>query len=128
MISIITPVYNGDRFIEKCINAVINQNCHDVEHIIIDGGSTDRTVDIIKEYADRSSHIRWISEKDRGQSDAMNKGIQMAKGEIICFLNVDDFYEPNVLNQVVELFIKLPDPSFVVGNCNVLNDDDVCYR
>lgn len=123
MISVITPVYNGKKFIEACIKVVIEQNCPDVEHIIFDGGSTDGTVDIIKQYAEKYSHIRWISEKDKGQSDAMNKAIAMAKGEILAILNVDDYYEPNVLNRVSELFKTLPNPSLLVGNCNIWNDD-----
>jgi glycosyltransferase involved in cell wall biosynthesis len=117
MLSIITPVYNGIQFIESCIQVVINQDCLSVEHIIIDGGSTDQTVEIIKSYADQYPHIRWVSEPDRGQSDAMNKGIQMAKGNILAILNVDDYYEPNVLNQVLEIFKSLPEPSLLVGNC-----------
>ncbi len=121
MISIITPVYNGQRFIESCIRVVIDQKCVSAEHVIVDGGSTDGTVDMIRRYASDHPHIRWVSEKDRGQSDAMNKGIAIARGEIIGFLNVDDFYEPGVLNRVVELFAELPDPSLVVGNCNVWN-------
>lgn len=123
MISIITPVYNGDRFIESCIKNVIEQNCSDVEHIIVDGGSTDRTLKIIKRYASRYPHIRWFSGKDRGQSDAMNKGVAAAKGTILSFLNVDDFYEPNTLNRVLELFKDLPEPSLLVGNCNVWGDE-----
>ena len=82
MLSIITPVYNGERFIEGCIENVISQNCMDCEHLIIDGGSIDRTITIIKKYAAKYSHIRWISEQDRGQSDAMNKGIKMKGREI----------------------------------------------
>lgn len=123
MISVITPVYNGERFIESCIKVVIDQACPNVEHIIIDGGSTDRTVEIIKQYAQNYSHIQWFSEKDKGQSDAMNKGIAMAKGEIIGILNVDDFYEPNVINRVSEIFKTLPEPSLLVGNCNLWNDE-----
>lgn len=124
MISIITPVYNGEKYIEACIKVIIDQNCPDVEHIIVDGASTDKTVDIIKLYADIYPHIRWISEKDKGQSDAMNKGIAMAKGEIISFLNVDDFYQPNVLNRALEIFPSLPVPSILVGNCNLWDDKD----
>lgn len=75
MLSIITPVFNGKRFIEFCIKNVSEQNCPDAEHIIVDGGSTDGTVEIVKSYADKYPHIRWISKKDRGQSDAMNKGM-----------------------------------------------------
>jgi len=119
MISVITPVYNGEKFIESCIKVVIEQNCLDIEHIIIDGGSKDGTVEIIKKYAEEYPHIRWISEKDKGQSDAMNKGIAIAKGEILAILNVDDYYEPNVLNRIMEIFQTLPEPSLLVGNCNV---------
>ncbi|MDZ8184332.1 MAG: glycosyltransferase family 2 protein [Nostoc sp. ChiSLP02] len=124
MISIITPTYNSEKFIESCIQVVINQNCIDVEHIIVDGGSTDKTIDIIKLYANQYPHIRWISEKDRGQSDAMNKGIAMAKGAIISFLNVDDFYEANAISRIYELFKTLPEPSLIVGNCNILDSQD----
>lgn len=124
MISVITPVYNGERYIEICIKNVIEQNCSDMEHIIVDGGSSDRTVDTIKQYAEQYPHIRWISEKDKGQSDAMNKGIAMALAKVITFLNVDDFYEPNALSYVSEIFKELPEPSLLVGNCKVLGERD----
>ena len=124
MISIVTSVYNGEKFIESCIKNVIEQQCLNLEHVIIDGNSTDNTVEIIKKYADQYQHIQWISEKDKGQSDAMNKGIAMAKGEILSFLNVDDYYSTNVLNRIVEVFKSLPEPSLLVGNCNVLNDKE----
>ncbi|MCC6545472.1 MAG: glycosyltransferase [Nitrospirae bacterium] len=123
MLSIITPVFNGKRFIEFCIKNVIEQNCPDAEHIIVDGGSTDGTVEIIKRYAEKYPHIRWVSEKDRGQSDAMNKGIAMARGEILGFLNADDYYEPKVFDRIIEIFKTLPEPSLLVGNCNVWGDD-----
>lgn len=123
MVSIITPVFNGETFIESCITNVLGQNYPDVEHIIIDGGSTDSTVSIIKEYADKYHHIRWVSEKDHGQSDAMNKGIAMAEGEIVGILNVDDYYEPAALQRVTEIFKSLSEPSLLVGNCNVWDDD-----
>lgn len=122
MISIITPVYNGDKFIESCLKVVIAQNCSEMEHIIVDGGSQDQTVEIIKQYAEKYPHVRWLSEKDQGQSDAMNKGINLAKGDIIGILNVDDYYQPNVLNRISEIFQKLPQPSFLVGNCNIWDD------
>ncbi len=122
MISIVTPVHNGEKFIESCLQTVIAQHCNNLEHLLIDGGSTDNTVNIIKNYAQQYPHIRWISEPDRGQSDAMNKGIKLANGSIITFLNVDDYYEPNVLNQVSQLFKTLPEPSFIVGNCRIWDD------
>ena len=123
MLSIITPVFNGERFIESCIKVVIDQNCPNIEHIIIDGGSTDQTVEIVKQYACKYPHIHWISEKDNGQSDAMNKGIIIAKGEIIGILNVDDFYEQNVLNRALEILSNLQKPSLIVGNCNIWSDE-----
>jgi glycosyltransferase involved in cell wall biosynthesis len=122
-LSIITPVFNGKRFIEFCIKNVVEQHCPDVEHIIMDGGSTDGTIEIIKRYAAEYPHIRWASEKDKGQSDAMNKGIAIARGEILGYLNVDDYYEPNVLRRVVEIFKALPEPSLLVGNCNVWDNN-----
>ena len=122
MLSIITPVFNGETHIQTCISNIIAQNCPDMEHIIIDGGSADRTVEIVKTFAARYPHIRWVSEKDEGQSDAMNKGIQMAKGEIIGFLNADDFYEPETLNRILGIFQELPEPSLLVGNCNVWDE------
>jgi glycosyltransferase involved in cell wall biosynthesis len=123
MISVITPVYNGERFIGECIQVVIAQRHPNLEHIIVDGDSTDRTVEIIKQDASKYSHIRWISEKDRGQTDALNKGIAMARGDILAILNVDDYYEPGVLNRVSEIFSGMPDPSLIVGNCNIWDDD-----
>jgi glycosyltransferase involved in cell wall biosynthesis len=118
-LSIITPVYNGEKYIRSCINNVIEQRCPYVEHLIIDGKSTDNTLKIIKKYAKNYPHLRWVSEKDKGQSDAMNKGIRLAKADAISFLNVDDFYEPKVLNKVIKIFKKLPKNSFLVGNCKV---------
>jgi len=122
MLSIITPVYNSERFIAACIETVIGQQCSDLEHIMIDGGSTDRTVEIMQQYADRYPHIRWQSEPDRGQSEAMNKGIAMARGDVMGLLNVDDSYEPNVLNTIVDRFKTLPEPTLLVGNCNIWDD------
>lgn len=122
-ISVITPVYNGENFIESCIKNVIDQKCHNVEHIIVDGGSTDKTIEIIKTYTKNYSHIKWLSEKDHGQSDAMNKGISMVSGSIIGFLNVDDYYEPGTLNKILTIFKDLPESSMIIGNCNVWDDD-----
>jgi glycosyltransferase involved in cell wall biosynthesis len=123
MLSVITPVYNGKRFIDLCLKNVIDQKCPGVEHIIVDGGSTDGTVEVIHKFATEYSHIRWVSEKDHGQSEAMNKGVGMANGSIIGFLNVDDYYESDVLNWVIAQFAGLPVPSLLVGNCNVWGDD-----
>ena len=122
-ITIITPVYNGAKYINQCIENVIGQNCTEVEHLIMDGDSTDGTAEIVRKIAGIQPHIRLISEKDSGQSEAMNKGIVEAKGEIITFLNVDDYFEPNVLNRVLVVFNDLSSPSFVCGNLNIWNGD-----
>lgn len=126
-ISIITPCYNAAIFISVCIENVIEQSC-DCEHIIIDGGSTDGTQEIIAKYASKYPHIRWVSEKDSGQSDAMNKGIRMAKGEILSFLNADDYYQPGTLNRVLEIFKNVRSPAFVVGNCRIFNHSGKLIR
>lgn len=121
-LTVITPVYNSVQFIEACIQNVISQKCEEAEHLIIDGGSTDGTIEIITKYAAEYPHIRLISEPDKGQSDAMNKGIQNAKGEIIGFLNADDLYSIFTLKRIISLFYhKAPKFDFVVGNCRLLD-------
>ena len=127
-ISVITPVYNNVNYIRACMDSFIDQHCPDAEHVIVDGGSTDGTAGVIREYAARHPHIQWISQKDSGQSDAMNKGIRMARGPVISFLNVDDYYEPGVFNRVLPLFEGLPEPSLVVGHCNIWHDDGSLIR
>ena len=122
-ITIITPVYNGAKYIGQCIDNVISQKCSSVEHLIMDGSSTDGTQEIAQKYTEAYPHIRLVSEKDSGQSDAMNKGITKAKGSIISFLNVDDYYEPNLFNRVLAVFKKLDKPAFVCGNLNIRNAD-----
>lgn len=127
-LSIITPVYNGEKYIAEAIASVAAQNCPGVEHIIVDGGSTDRTVQILDENATAHPHLRWISERDRGQSDALNKGIDMARAEYIGILNADDFYEPGALLRIVQIIKSLPSPRFICGACNVLTTGDtLCY-
>jgi glycosyltransferase involved in cell wall biosynthesis len=123
-LSIITAVYQGHQHIASCIESVIQQKYDAVEHIIIDGGSTDGTVEIVKTYLQKYPHIRFISEKDRGQSDALNKGIKLAQSEIIGILNVDDFYEPDVFRQLGAYFLALKEPALLVGNCNVLGENN----
>jgi glycosyltransferase involved in cell wall biosynthesis len=124
MISVITPVHNKEKYILQCLKNVKAQNCEDMEHIVIDGLSSDRTVEIIKGYAGKNPHLRWVSEPDLGQSDAMNKGIRMARGTVLGILNADDFYEPGVLCRVAKLFESFPEPSFVAANCKVLGESD----
>src|SRR5688500_3818909 len=94
-ISIITPTYNQGHFIEQTIQSVIEQDYPNLEYIIIDGGSTDDTLSVIKKYEKYISY--WISEKDKGQSEAINKGFKKATGDVVNWLNSDDYYEPGVL-------------------------------
>ena len=122
-LTIITPVFNGKIYIEKCLENVASQAFPEMEHLIMDGGSTDGTVEIIQKWMVKYPHIRLISEKDNGQSNAMNKGIKLAQGNIISFLNVDDYYEPGVLAKILPIFESLPEPSFVCGNLNIWNAD-----
>jgi glycosyltransferase len=102
-VSLITVTYNSAVYLEECINSVMEQQFADIEHIIIDGGSTDGTLDIIKKY---EAHIaKWISEKDNGMYDAINKGIRMATGDIVGILNSDDIFASNdVIEAIVNCF------------------------
>ena len=92
-VSIITAVFNNRDFIEDCIKSVLSQTYKDIEHIIIDGCSTDGTLDVIKNYNDKIA--KWISESDNGIYDALNKGISLASGDVIGFLHADDVYNHN---------------------------------
>ncbi len=101
-ISIITPCFNAVNYIEQTILSIIEQNYDNLEYIIIDGGSTDGTVDIIRKYEDKLAY--WISEPDQGQSDAINKGIAKATGDIFNWINADDYLEADALTRVAEAF------------------------
>ena len=122
-ISVITPVYNNKEYISKAIENYLQQGSTQTELIIVDGGSTDGTVEIIKAYAEKNGSIRWLSEKDNGQSNAMNKGIRMAQGEFISFLNVDDYYSEEVFKSVISLLKNDTTIDFLVGDCQVWDAD-----
>ncbi len=117
-ISIITPVLNGAKTIEQTINSVLKQSYRNIEYIIIDGGSTDGTVNIIKHYAESLSF--WNSTPDSGISDAFNKGVLLATGEIIGIINSDDWYELNAISLVVKEYIKNPEIDIFYGKTNFL--------
>lgn len=121
-LTIITPVINGVRYISECVENVRSQGLADVEHLVIDGGSTDGTRELLAELAVSYPHLRYISEKDAGQSDAMNKGIRKAAGDIIGFLNVDDYYAPGALGEALAFLDQHPKVDFVVGNCRVIKE------
>jgi glycosyltransferase involved in cell wall biosynthesis len=111
--------------LEKCILNVAENLPPDTEHLIVDGGSSDGTVGLLKELSERFQHLRWISEKDQGQSDAMNKGIRLAQGKWIGFLNADDFYTSGALVSVLAIIKSNPDKDrFLVGNLNIIDESD----
>jgi glycosyltransferase involved in cell wall biosynthesis len=123
-VSIITPVLNGRRYLESCVQSVLNQNYPNIEHIFVDGGSTDGSLDILRKYIARfPDRVRLISEPDRGIGDAMSKGLKMARGEILCGLGTDDLSEPRAIRTVVEFFKNHPDAYFVYGECNIINEE-----
>jgi len=120
MISIIVPTYNAERYLRQAVESILEQDYLDVELIVVDGKSTDSTVNILREYG---KEIRWISEKDKGEPDAINKGMAMAKGELIGFLNADDIYLPNALSTVVEHFKDYPNSMWAYGKCKIIDED-----
>ncbi|MFD2515633.1 glycosyltransferase family 2 protein [Pontibacter locisalis] len=123
-ISILTICYNSEAYIERAIKSVLKQNYTNWEHIVVDGGSTDGTVAILNKY----SHLKWISEPDRGQSDAMNKAFALATGDVISYLNSDDYYSINAFEEVIKLFSKPDSPDVVCGKLKILLDDNIVYR
>lgn len=118
-ITVITPVRNGIAHMEHCLRNVAGQECREAEHLVIDGGSRDGTKELLAESEGEIANFRWISLPGSSQSQAMNRGIREAKGDILSFLNVDDTYAEGVLQRVVEMFASLPVPSLVAGYCAV---------
>ena len=114
LVSIVTPSFNQSAYFEQTIRSVLEQDYPDIEYIVIDGASTDGSVDIIKKYSPRLAY--WISEKDLGQADAINKGMRRAKGEIVAWLNSDDYYLPGAIKSAVTTFESNPQAVMVYGN------------
>jgi glycosyltransferase involved in cell wall biosynthesis len=117
-ISIVTPSYNCAAFIRETIESILVQGELSLEHIVIDGGSNDGTVDILKLYP----HLTWVSEKDRGQSHALNKAFAMAQGDIIGWLNADDTYEPGTFEKVFRIFENNPDIDFIGTDIHIIDE------
>ena len=113
-ISIITPSFNQAKFIEETLLSVLDQNYPNLEYIVIDGGSTDGTLNILEKYKDR---LVWISEPDLGQANAINKGLKQAGGDVVAFLNSDDLYLPGTLDAVGQYFSTNPHASWLTGFC-----------
>lgn len=119
LVSVVTPSYQTGKFIQATIESVRTQAYPSVQHIIMDGGSTDETTGILESY----SHLEWVSEKDGGQSDALNKGFRRADGEIIGWLNSDDTYEPGTIETAVQYLEDYPDVDAVFGDVNIIDEN-----
>ena len=114
LISLITVVFNGEKYLEQTIQSVLDQTYRNIEYIIVDGQSTDRTLDIIKNYESQIS--KWVSEPDKGLYDAMNKGVRMASGEIIGIINSDDWFEPEAVQLIVDTYLAHPKKKIFHGD------------
>jgi glycosyltransferase involved in cell wall biosynthesis len=123
MLSIVTPSYNQAAFIPATIDSVLVQQYPAFEHIIIDGGSTDGTLSVLEKHP----HLKWVSEKDKGQTDALNKGIRRAAGDIIGWINSDDVYAPGVFARVARLFEQRPGLVFVYGDVDYVDEAGVPF-
>ena len=121
LISIVTPSLNQGEYIERTIQSVLSQGYPQLEYIVLDGGSNDNTIDVLSKY---TGQIIWKSEKDNGQTQAINKGITLAKGEIITYLNADDLLTPKSLWRVGEIFAKKPKVLWLTGRCKIINEND----
>jgi glycosyltransferase involved in cell wall biosynthesis len=121
LVSIVTPSFNQAPFLEKTIASVLGQDYPNIEYIIVDGGSTDGSLEIIQRYADRLAW--WASETDRGQTDAINKGFAHAHGEILAWLNSDDAYLPQAVSEAVQFLQAHPDVGMVYGDANLIDQE-----
>lgn len=119
-LSIVVPSFNQARFLKACLDSILNQNYSDVEVLVMDGGSTDESVSILKSYGDR---IIWVSEPDGGQAAGVNKGINRASGEVIGWLNSDDVYYPGVFKTVMKVFEEHPEINVIYGHADHINED-----
>ena len=124
LVSIVTPSFNQAAYLEQTIRSVLEQDYPRIEYMIVDGGSADGSVGIIKQYADKLAW--WVSEVDKGQTDAINKGFGHAKGQILAWINSDDTYEPGAVSAAVEYLQAHPDVGMVYANCNFINEEGDC--
>lgn len=120
-ISLVTPSFNQGKFIERTIQSVLSQRYPALDYVVVDGGSTDETLSILKKY---NGQLRWVSEKDAGQSDAINKGFRMTHGEILGYLNSDDILLPGSLGQVAVFMQSHPTSAWVTGQARIINQAD----
>lgn len=118
LVSVVTPCYNGMPYIVENIESVLMQDYPEVEHLVVDGASTDGTIEVLKQYP----HLRWLSEPDRGQSHALNKGFRLVRGAIIGWLNADDTYNPGAIRSAVEYFQNHPEVAVVYSDCQIIDE------
>jgi glycosyltransferase involved in cell wall biosynthesis len=118
-ISIVTPSLNQGDFLEQTIHSVFSQEYPNLEYIVMDGGSSDNTLDVLRSCSDR---VKWVSEKDKGQTDAINKGLRMASGKIVAYLNADDLLLPGTLEKVARAFMDHPETMWVTGRCRIITE------
>ncbi len=118
-ISVITPSFNQGRFIEQTIHSVLGQEYPNLEYIVMDGGSTDNTLEILKKHGKK---LKWVSKKDKGQSDAINKGLKMATGDIVAWLNSDDYYLPGTLLKVAQYFEVHKEAKWLSGDYEIIDE------
>ncbi len=123
-ISVITPSLNQDQFIERTIQSVLSQDYPNLDYIVVDGGSTDDTLAILKKY---ESQLNWISEADEGQADAINKGFKKATGEVVCWLNADDEFMPGTLHTVADYFERYPETQLLYGDAETVDEKGRAY-
>jgi glycosyltransferase involved in cell wall biosynthesis len=128
LVSIITPSFQQARYIKETVESVLTQDYPNLEYIVVDGGSKDDTCSILQKYSKRDRRLRWVSEKDRGQAHAVNKGIAMAKGEIIGWLNSDDTYEPRAVRRAVKAFLRNPELGMIYGKGNYIDENSRILR
>ena len=121
-VSIISPSYNQARFLEATMRSVLEQDYPDVEYIVVDGGSTDGSRELIQKYASRLAW--WVSEPDRGQTDAINKGFGRATGQILAWINSDDTYLPGAISEAVAYLQDHPEVGMVYGDANLIDEND----
>lgn len=124
-VSIITITYNAEKFLEKTIQSILNQNNPNFEYLIIDGASKDRTADIIKKYEQKCPNLKWISEPDKGLYDAMNKGMHLATGDFVWFINAGDkLYDNNTVQTVIDTIEAHPNCDVVYGQSLIIDEED----
>ena len=124
-VSVVTPSFNQGQFIQRTLESVATQTGAEIEHVVFDGGSTDDTVEVLKRFG---HGVKWVSEKDKGQTDAVNKGIRATDGEIIGWLNSDDVYYPGAIAHVIAFFESRPDVDVIYGMADHIDLSDYAFE